>query len=105
MLGSGAIVGAGDASADKPSPAPIWHALERIGVKPSPAVWYVGDTGSDMLAAHRAGCLAVLVGDAAMHPAELLSPHGTIYWYAEGNDGTPSLERMRAIAHHFRKSA
>lgn len=61
----GAIVGAGDASADKPSPAPIWHALQRIGVKPSPAVWYVGDTGSDMLAARRAGCLAVLVGDAA----------------------------------------
>jgi phosphoglycolate phosphatase len=61
----GAVVGAGDASADKPHPAPIWHALDLIGVKPGPAVWYVGDTGSDMQAARAAGCTAVLVGDAA----------------------------------------
>lgn len=61
----GAVVGAGDASADKPHPAPIWHALDLIGVKPGPAVWYAGDTGSDMKAARAAGCTAVLVGDAA----------------------------------------
>ncbi len=61
----GAIIGAGDASADKPHPAPIWHALAGIGVKPGREVWYVGDTGSDMQAAHAAGCTAVLVGDAA----------------------------------------
>ena len=61
----GAIVGAGDASADKPHPAPIWHALAGIGVKPGRDVWYVGDTGSDMQAAHAAGCTSVLVGDAS----------------------------------------
>jgi len=61
----GAVVGAGDASADKPHAAPIWHALAMIGVNPDRDVWYVGDTGSDMQAAHAAGCLAVLVGDAA----------------------------------------
>ena len=61
----GAVVGAGDASADKPHAAPIWHALAMIGVNPGRDVWYVGDTGSDMQAAHAAGCLAVLVGDAA----------------------------------------
>lgn len=61
----GAIIGAGDASADKPHPAPIWHALAAIGVKPGRDVWYIGDTGSDMQAAHAAGCTAVLVGDAA----------------------------------------
>ena len=60
-----AIIGAGDATADKPHPAPIWHALARIGVMPGRHVWYVGDTGSDMQAAHRAGCTAVLVGDAS----------------------------------------
>jgi phosphoglycolate phosphatase len=60
----GAVVGAGDASADKPHAAPIWHALAMIGVNPGQDVWYVGDTGSDMLAARAAGCLAVLVGDA-----------------------------------------
>jgi phosphoglycolate phosphatase len=61
----GAIIGAGDATADKPHPAPIWHALTFIGVKPGRDVWYVGDTGSDMQAAHAAGCTAVLVGDAS----------------------------------------
>ena len=61
----GAIIGAGDAAADKPHPAPIWHALGLIGVNPGRDVWYVGDTGSDMQAAHAAGCTAVLVGDAS----------------------------------------
>ena len=61
----GAIVGAGDAAADKPHPAPVWYALAAIGVKPGRKVWYVGDTGSDMLAARAAGCTAVLVGDAS----------------------------------------
>lgn len=61
----GAVVGAGDCDADKPHPAPIWHALARIGVQPGPAVWYVGDTALDMQTAHAAGCTAVLLGDAA----------------------------------------
>lgn len=60
-----AIVGADDATAAKPDPAPIWYALAAIGVKPGPAIWYVGDTGIDMLAAKAAGLTAVLVGDAA----------------------------------------
>lgn len=61
----GAIVGAGDAAADKPAAAPIWHALATIGVQPGPSVWYVGDTALDMQTAHAAGCTAVLLGDAA----------------------------------------
>ena len=61
----GALVGAGDASADKPHPAPIWHALTMIGMRPDPTIWYVGDTGSDMRAARAAGCTAVLLGDAS----------------------------------------
>jgi phosphoglycolate phosphatase len=61
----GALVGAGDASADKPHPAPIWHALAMIGMHPAPTIWYVGDTGSDMRAARAAGCTAVLLGDAS----------------------------------------
>lgn len=59
------LVGAGDAEADKPDPAAILLALRPIGIAPSRAVWYVGDTALDMQAARRAGCLAVLVGDAA----------------------------------------
>jgi phosphoglycolate phosphatase len=60
----GAVVGAGDATADKPDAAPLLLALRRIGVPPSRSVWYVGDTALDMRAAHAAGCLAVLLGDA-----------------------------------------
>jgi phosphoglycolate phosphatase len=61
----GALVGAGDAAADKPSPAPLLMALDRLGVAASAEVWYVGDTGIDMQAARAAGCRAVLLGDAA----------------------------------------
>ena len=60
-----AVVGAGDAEADKPSAAPLLLALSRMGLRASPRIWYVGDTGVDMLAARAAGCTAVLLGDAA----------------------------------------
>jgi phosphoglycolate phosphatase len=60
-----AVVGAGDASADKPDPAPIHLALEQIGQTASPSVWYLGDTALDMQTARAAGVTAVLIGDAA----------------------------------------
>lgn len=60
----GALVGAGDAAADKPDPAPMLMALAAMGVPPSRGVWYVGDTALDMQAARRAGFVAVLLGDA-----------------------------------------
>jgi phosphoglycolate phosphatase len=58
------LVGAGDASADKPSAAPILMALAACGVPAGPAVWYIGDTVLDMDAARAAGCTAVLLGRA-----------------------------------------
>lgn len=61
----GTVVGAGDATADKPAAAPVLLALERLGVAPGPEVWFIGDTGVDMQAARAAGCSAVLLGDAA----------------------------------------
>ena len=61
----GPVIGAGDAHADKPDPAPILMALEQMGVRPSRSVWYLGDTALDMVAARAAGVTAVLVGDAA----------------------------------------
>lgn len=57
-----ALVGAGDAAADKPDPAPIHLAL--AGRPAGTDVWYVGDTRLDMDAARAAGCTAVLVGPA-----------------------------------------
>jgi phosphoglycolate phosphatase len=60
-----ALVGAGDAPADKPDPAPMRLALAGCGIGAGPAVWYIGDTALDMQAARSAGCTAVLLGDAA----------------------------------------
>jgi phosphoglycolate phosphatase len=59
-----ALVGAGDAAADKPDPAPFALALAACGVGAGRHVWYVGDTAMDMQAARRAGLTAVLVGGA-----------------------------------------
>jgi phosphoglycolate phosphatase len=61
----GSVIGAGDAAADKPDPAPILMALEQLGFSAGPEVWYLGDTALDMTAARAAGVTAVLVGDAS----------------------------------------
>jgi phosphoglycolate phosphatase len=60
-----AVIGAGDASADKPDAAPILLALDRLGRAADRSVWYLGDTALDMAAARAAGVTAVLVGNAA----------------------------------------
>jgi phosphoglycolate phosphatase len=60
----GAVVGAGDAAADKPDPAPIHLALSQLGRIADPSVWYMGDTALDMQAARAAGVTAVLIGNA-----------------------------------------
>ena len=60
-----ASIGAGDASGDKPNPAPMRLALRACGVPATSDVWYVGDTALDMQAARAAGITAVLLGDAA----------------------------------------
>lgn len=57
------VVGAGDASADKPDAAPMRLALENSGIALGPEVWYVGDTGIDMECAANSGCLGVLLGE------------------------------------------
>jgi phosphoglycolate phosphatase len=62
--GFAALVGAGDAEADKPDPAPFRLALAACGASAGRQVWYVGDTALDMRAARAAGCTAVLVGGA-----------------------------------------
>ncbi len=60
-----AVVGAGDADADKPNPASILLALAQMNAAAKMGVWYLGDTASDMAAARAAGVTAVLVGDAS----------------------------------------
>jgi len=79
-----ALVGAGDAAADKPDPAPMRLALAALGREAGPGVvhpgiWYVGDTALDMLAARNAGLTGVLVGDAAHDGGPEASGHD---WHA-----------------------
>jgi len=57
------LVGAGDASADKPDPVAMAAVLEGSGYSGA-EVWYVGDTALDMECAARAGCVGVLIGEA-----------------------------------------
>ena len=61
----GPVIGADDAEHSKPHPAPICHARKLINAKSDACVWYIGDTGVDMQAAHAACCTAILIGDAA----------------------------------------
>ncbi len=45
----------------------------------------------------------VVVGDALMHPAELLQPGGSIYYYQDNR--TAGIEWLRRLAKHFHRSA
>lgn len=58
----GRLVGATDTPADKPSPVALSHALEPSGIPAGTGVWYVGDTGIDVVCARRSNCVAVIVG-------------------------------------------
>jgi len=55
-----AMVGAGDARADKPDPAVIEAALAGSGIEPA-STWLVGDTALDLECAVAAGCVPVLI--------------------------------------------
>lgn len=70
----GAIVGAGDARADKPDPAPIHMALKAMGCRPGTEVWYVGDAAIDIVCARAAGCHGVLIAAGRRHPEEEIDP-------------------------------
>ncbi len=56
-----ALVGAGDASRDKPAIEPVDMALAPGQVEKGADVWFVGDTAIDMECAANAGCTGVLI--------------------------------------------
>ncbi|MFZ5791950.1 MAG: HAD family hydrolase [Pseudomonadota bacterium] len=66
----GRLVGAGDAAADKPSPAPVALALEAAGIAPGPDVWLVGDADIDLECAFASGCLPLLLRAQPPQPGE-----------------------------------
>lgn len=57
------LIGAGDAVRDKPDPAPFAMAMDGLKLHTRDVIWYVGDTGLDMRAAHGASCVPILVGN------------------------------------------
>ena len=64
------LVGAADATHDKPDPAPVIMALAGSEIAPGPNVWFVGDAGIDMRCAYNSGCTPILIGDANPQSAE-----------------------------------
>ena len=69
------LVGAGDAEADKPHPAPVRAAL--AGGVPGPDVWFVGDSPIVMECAVKAGCTGILMRPHPPKPGEFdaFPPH------------------------------
>lgn len=77
----GRLVGAGDAAADKPDPAPLLMALEATGTAPGPHVWMVGDSAVDLACAVNAGCTPVLLRSNPPAPGEF--PHPPCQHFAD----------------------
>ena len=67
------LVGASDASADKPAAAPVILALQPSGVAPGTGVWFAGDAPIDMECALNAGCLPILLRNAPPAPGEFVN--------------------------------
>jgi phosphoglycolate phosphatase len=60
----GRLVGSTDARHDKPSRDPVILALKQSNFVPDdPAIWFIGDSETDMETARNAGCTAVFLGD------------------------------------------
>jgi phosphoglycolate phosphatase len=57
----GQVVGAMDATKDKPAIEPVIMALAGSEIRLGSDVWFVGDTKIDMECAYNSGCLPILV--------------------------------------------
>ncbi len=58
----GGIVGAQDASRDKPDPEPVHLALSTGNIRAGADVWFVGDAPIDVTCGRAAGCTTIIVG-------------------------------------------
>ncbi|WP_259779799.1 HAD family hydrolase [Aestuariispira ectoiniformans] len=76
----GRLVGAGDATRDKPAPDPVHMVLEESGLPIDSSIWFVGDSNVDMEIAHATGCTAVLVNrEEESHKDERLAEYPPHY--------------------------
>lgn len=54
-----AVVGFDDTELHKPEPEPLFAAMERMALHDAAGIAFIGDSPSDVVAARRAGCVAV----------------------------------------------
>jgi pyrophosphatase PpaX len=76
------VVGGDETAHQKPDPAPLLLALDRLGARPEEAA-YVGDSPFDMQSANAAGLYAIGVSWGRIHPAERLADADVIVHQAE----------------------
>jgi phosphoglycolate phosphatase len=65
------IVGATDASEDKPSVEPVKMALKGANINQTSKIWFVGDSVLDMKCAISSGCVPILIGGQLVTKIEL----------------------------------
>ena len=75
-------MGGDETEHQKPDPAPLLLALDRLGARPEEAA-YVGDSPFDMRSARAAGLYAIGVSWGRIHPPERLSDADMILHGAE----------------------
>jgi phosphoglycolate phosphatase len=66
------VVCGDDVARRKPAPDMVLRALADLGVAPSPAVWFVGDSTTDTVAAKEAGVTAIYYNGAKWAPLDLV---------------------------------
>lgn len=75
----GRIVGAFDASRDKPSAEPVHLALMDSGIGAGRSVWFAGDADVDLECAVNAGCIPILLRETAPEAGEFASHEPAIH--------------------------
>lgn len=63
------ILGAEDAAEDKPSPAPVFLAMEQAALPRTISRWFIGDAAVDMECAHASGCVPILFTNSRIAPS------------------------------------
>ncbi len=78
------VVCGGDAPSRKPAADPIAEATAKLGVRPGPQIWYVGDGASDVTAARRAGVASIFFNSAGWDA-------GWLKYYFPGTEAHPDV--------------
>ncbi len=84
------VISVDDVTNYKPHPEPLQKALKRLGLEAEEAV-YIGDSDTDILAAHAAGMASIHLSE-VVHEAA----HHQIYDFSEIIEGVKAIEQNNA---------